>query len=248
MATIGTTSSTAIDPLEKIGKICRRHGIWLHADAAFSGTTAILPEKRDILKGSEYMDSFVFNPHKWMFTNFDCSAYFVKDTGLLIRTFEVHPEYLKTGVDSQIKNYRDWGIQLGRRFRALKLWFVLRSYGVKGLQEMVREHIRLAQIFKARVEEHKDFELMAPVSSSVVCFRLNDGRAEEKLNDLNSRFLGNLNKTGNLYLTHTVLKGKYVLRMVAGQRTTKEKHVSAAWGYDDGEGGRDIRCHGSGII
>jgi aromatic-L-amino-acid decarboxylase len=229
VATLGTTSSTAIDPLSAIGKISRRHGLWLHVDAAFAGTAAILPEKRDMLKGAEYMDSFVFNPHKWMFTNFDCSAYFVKDPGVLIRTFEVHPEYLKTGVDDQVKNFRDWGIQLGRRFRALKLWFVIRSYGVKGLQEMIREHIRLAEIFKNRVEEHKHFELMAPVSLSLVCFRLNDGRPEESLNGLNSQFLDSLNHTGKVFLTHTTLKGKYVLRMAIGQRTTEERHVRAAW-------------------
>ncbi|UCF86208.1 MAG: aminotransferase class V-fold PLP-dependent enzyme [Desulfobacteraceae bacterium] len=229
VATLGTTSSTAIDPLEAIGKICRRHGLWLHVDAAFAGTAAILPEKRDMLKGSKYMDSFVFNPHKWMFTNFDCSTYFVTDPSALIRTFEIHPEYLKTGVDAQVKNFRDWGIQLGRRFRALKLWFVIRFYGVSGLQEMIREHIQLADMFKNRVEEHEYFELMAPVSLSLVCFRLNDGRSEEALNSLNRQFLDNLNKTGKIYLTHTTLRGKYVLRMVIGQRTTKEQHVGEAW-------------------
>ncbi|NOR21923.1 MAG: aminotransferase class I/II-fold pyridoxal phosphate-dependent enzyme, partial [Candidatus Aminicenantes bacterium] len=134
VATLGTTSSTAIDPLAAIGKICRRHSLWLHVDAAFAGTAAILPEKKSMLEGAEDVDSFVFNPHKWMLTNFDCSAYFVKDPDVLIRTFEIHPEYLKTGLDAQVKNFRDWGIQLGRRFRALKLWFVIRSYGVEGLQ------------------------------------------------------------------------------------------------------------------
>jgi len=229
VATLGTTSSTAIDPLNAIGKICRRHGLWLHVDAAFGGTVAILPEKRSILEGAEYMDSFVFNPHKWMLTNFDCSAYFVRDPGALIRTFEIHPEYLKTGVDEKVKNFRDWGIQLGRRFRALKLWFVLRFYGVKGLQEMVREHIRIAQLFQQWVEDHNDFELMAPVSSSLVCFRLNDGRSEEVLNTLNKQFLESINQTGKVFLTHTALKGKYVLRMLVGQRTTEERHVREAW-------------------
>jgi len=229
VATLGTTSSTAIDPLNAIGKICHRHGLWLHVDAAFAGTIAILPENRGILDGAEYMDSFVFNPHKWMLTNFDCSAYFVRDPGALIRTFEIHPEYLKTGVDAKVNNYRDWGIQLGRRFRALKLWFVLRSYGVKGLQDMVREHIRIAQLFKQWVEDHNDFEIMAPVSSSLVCFRLNDGRSEDALNTLNSQFLESINQTGTVFLTHTALKGKYVLRMLVGQRTTEERHVREAW-------------------
>jgi len=229
VATLGTTSSTAVDPLDAIGKICRRYGLWLHVDAAFSGTAAILPEKRRMLEGAEHIDSFVFNPHKWMFTNFDCSAYFVKDPGTLIRTFEIHPEYLKTGLDAQVKNFRDWGIQLGRRFRALKLWFVIRFYGVEGLQEMVREHIRLAQLFKGWVEEHENFELMAPVSVSLVCFRLNDGRKEEALNDLNRQLLESLNQTGKVFLTHTALRGKYALRMAIASRTTEEKQVRAAW-------------------
>jgi aromatic-L-amino-acid decarboxylase len=229
VATLGTTSSTAIDPLEPIGKICRRYGVWLHVDAAFAGTAAILPEKKAMLNGAEYMDSFVFNPHKWMFTNFDCSAYFVKDPGALIRTFEIHPEYLKTGVDAQVKNFRDWGIQLGRRFRALKLWFVIRSYGIEGLQKMVRGHIRMAQDFKKWVEGHHAFELLAPVNLSVVCFRLNDGRPEEALEVLNKKFHESLNKTGKVYLTHTSLKGKYAIRMAIGQRTTEERHVKEAW-------------------
>jgi aromatic-L-amino-acid decarboxylase len=229
VATIGTTSSTAVDPLEPIGKICKRHGLWFHVDAAFSGTAAILPEKRNILEGAEHIDSFVFNPHKWMFTNFDCSAYFVKDPGTLVRTFEIHPEYLKTGLDAQVKNFRDWGIQLGRRFRALKLWFVIRFYGVEGLQKMVREHIRLAELFKGWIEQHEHFELMAPVNVSLVCFRLNDGRSEEALTDLNRKFLESINQTGKVFLTHTTLRGKYVLRMAIAQRTTEERHVKAAW-------------------
>ncbi|MFQ6109108.1 MAG: pyridoxal phosphate-dependent decarboxylase family protein [Candidatus Aminicenantales bacterium] len=229
VATMGTTSSTAIDPLASIGKICRRHGLWLHVDAAFAGTAAILPEKKEMMEGIEYVDSFVFNPHKWMFTNFDCSAYFVKDPASLVRTFEIQPEYLKTGVDAEVKNYRDWGIQLGRRFRALKLWFVIRSYGVEGLQRMVREHIRLAQMFKGWVEEHECFELMAPVPLSLVCFRLNDGRREEDLNELNRQLLERINEKGRVFLTQTTLREKYVLRMAIGSRTTEERHVREAW-------------------
>lgn len=229
IATLGTTSSTAIDPLDAIGKICSKYGLWLHVDAAYAGTAAILPEKRAMLEGAEYMDSFVFNPHKWMLTNFDCSAYFVRDPGTLIRTFEIHPEYLKTGVDAQVKNFRDWGIQLGRRFRALKLWFVIRSYGVEGLRKMVSEHIRLAQTFRGWVEDHESFELLAPVNLSVVCFRLNDGRPEEALDSLNRRFLEGLNKTGKVFLTQTTLKGKYAVRMAIGQGTTEKRHVGGAW-------------------
>jgi aromatic-L-amino-acid decarboxylase len=229
VATLGTTSSSAVDPLAPIGEICRRHGLWLHVDAAYAGTAAILPEKRWIIEGAENADSFVFNPHKWMLTNFDCSAYFVRDPGALIRTFEIHPEYLKTGIDAQVKNFRDWGIPLGRRFRALKLWFVIRSYGVEGLRKIVGEHIRLAQLFKGWVEEHEVFELMAPVDFSLVCFRLNDGRDEEALSDLNKQLLESLNQTGKVFLTHTSLRGKYVLRMAIAARTTQERHVREAW-------------------
>jgi aromatic-L-amino-acid decarboxylase len=229
VATLGTTSSTAIDPLESIGGICRRHGLYFHVDAAFAGTAAILPEMKWMMRGVEQADSFVFNPHKWMLTNFDCSAHFVKDPDLLVRTFEIHPEYLKTGLDAQVRNYRDWGIQLGRRFRALKLWFVLRFYGVEGIQSMVREHLRLAQVFKGWVEDHPWFELMAPVPLSLVCFRFNDGRREEELAMVNKALMEKVNATGKAFLTHTVLRGKYALRLVVGQRLTQERHVRQAW-------------------
>jgi aromatic-L-amino-acid/L-tryptophan decarboxylase len=229
-ATLGTTSSAGVDPLDKIGAICKEHDVWLHVDAAYAGTAAILPEKRWIMNGAEYADSFVFNPHKWLLTNFDCSAYFVKDPKMLKKTFEIHPEYLKTGVDALVNNYRDWGIQLGRRFRALKLWFVLRSYGVEGLQDMVREHIRLAQTLKQWINDDNRFELMAPVDFSLVCFRLNLGNmSENQLNELNRKLLESVNQTGRTLLTHTTLKGKYVIRFCIAQRTTKEEHVMRIW-------------------
>ena len=229
-ATLGTTSSTGVDPLKEIGKICEKYGIWLHVDAAYAGTAAVLPEKRWIMKGIEYVDSFVFNPHKWMLTNVDCSAYFVKDPDTLKKTFEIHPEYLKTGVDKIVNNYRDWGIHLGRRFRALKLWFVLRSYGVEGIQNMVREHIRLAQMLKQWIEDDPRFEVMAPVDFSLVCFRLNPKTlSEEQLTELNKQLLENVNKTGKTFLTHTVLKGKYVIRFCIAQRKTKQEHVEKTW-------------------
>jgi aromatic-L-amino-acid decarboxylase len=229
VATVGTTSSGAIDPLRAVGEICRKHGAWFHVDAAWAGTAALLPEKRWILDGVELADSFVFNPHKWMVTNFDCSAYFVKDPATLVRTFEIHPEYLKTGVDARVKNYRDWGIQLGRRFRALKLWFVIRSYGVEGLQAMVREHLRLAALVKDWVDGDGRFELLAPVDLGLVCFRLDDGREEGGLNELNRRLLERVNASGRVFLTHTTLRGKYAVRLVVGQRTTEERHVRGAW-------------------
>ena len=229
-ATLGTTSSAGIDPLDKIGPICNKHDLWLHVDAAYAGTAAILPEKRWIMNGVEYADSFVFNPHKWLLTNFDCSTYFVKDVNILKKTFEIHPEYLKTGVDEVVNNYRDWGIQLGRRFRALKLWFVLRSYGVEGLQNMVREHIQLAQVLKQWIEDDNHFELMAPVDFSLVCFRLKQkNMSENEVNELNRQLLESVNQTSRTLLTHTTLKGKYVIRFCIGQRTTKEEHVRSIW-------------------
>jgi aromatic-L-amino-acid decarboxylase len=229
VATVGTTSSGAVDPLRPIGEICRRHGVWLHVDAAWAGTAALVPEKRWILDGAEMADSFVFNPHKWMVTNFDCSAYFVREPEALVRTFEIHPEYLKTGVDAKVKNYRDWGIQLGRRFRALKLWFVVRSHGVEGLQAMVREHLRLAALVKDWIEADARFELLAPVDLALVCFRLNDGRDEAALDVLNRRLLDRVNAAGPVFLSHTTLGGKFTIRLVVGQRTTEERHVRGAW-------------------
>ncbi|MCW4034859.1 MAG: pyridoxal-dependent decarboxylase, partial [Candidatus Bathyarchaeota archaeon] len=215
---------------KEIGKICQKHGVWLHVDAAYAGTAAVLPEKRWIMNGVEYADSFVFNPHKWMLTNVDCSAYFVKDPETLKKTFEIHPEYLKTGVDKIVNNYRDWGIHLGRRFRALKLWFVLRSYGIEGIQNMVREHIRLAQMLKQWIEADSRFEVMAPVDFSLVCFRLNPKTlSEEQLTELNKQLLESVNKTGKTFLSHTVLKGKYVIRFCIAQRTTKQEHVEKTW-------------------
>jgi len=228
VATVGTTSSGAIDPLKPIGEICRKYQLWLHVDAAYAGTAAILPEKRWILEGAEYADSVVFNPHKWMLTNFDCSAFFIKDHQTLTRTFEIHPEYLKTGVDAVVKNFRDWGIQLGRRFRALKLWFVLRNYGVEGIKKIIRKHIHLAEMFKDELVQDRRFELLAPVYLSLVCFRLNDGREEQELNRVNQQLLEAINSTGKLFLTHTTLNDKFTLRLVVGQRTTEERHVRQA--------------------
>ena len=232
IATLGTTSSTAMDPLEPIGQICSRHGVWLHVDAAMAGTAAILPEMRHILQGVKLADSFVFNPHKWMFTNFDCSAYFCQDPSHLISTFEITPEYLKTDADRQVKNFRDWGIPLGRRFRALKLWFVIRHFGVKGLQEKIRLHLDLAREFAGWVHGDSRFELVAPVSLNLVCFRFNPrGRllAESELERINRELIEDLNRSGRLFLTHTKLNGKFTLRLCIGQTHTERRHVVHAW-------------------
>ncbi len=235
VATLGSTSSMAMDPVDKLDDICKKHRVWLHVDAAYAGTAAIAPEFRAWMKGVDQADSFVFNPHKWMLTNFDCSAYFVKDKSMLIRTFEIHPEYLKTAADKQVNNYRDWGIQLGRRFRALKLWFVLRSYGVEGLRHMVRSHVAMATEFATWIEQDKRFEFTAPPQLSLVCFRYNPGLAsgetlsEDRLTAINKNLLDAINTGGDVFLSHTVLNGKYTIRLQVGQRNTTTAHVRRVW-------------------
>lgn len=230
VATLGTTGTTAIDSLRAVGEICREKNIWLHVDGAMGGTALILPEMRWMADGIEYVDSIVFNPHKWMFTNFDCSAYFVRDAAALIHTFEILPEYLKTRTRGMVNDYRDWGIPLGRRFRALKLWAVIRTYGVERLQAMIREHIRLAAMLAGLIEAEKNFILMAPVPLTTVCFRYKpDGMSDEDANRLNEQINHSLNDRGRIYLTHTKIDGIYILRMVTSQTTVSEKHVLQAW-------------------
>jgi aromatic-L-amino-acid decarboxylase len=230
VATLGTTGTTAVDPLRAIGEICHENGIWLHVDAAMAGTALILPEFQWMLEGKEYIDSFVFNPHKWMFTNFDCTAYFVKDAGVLIKTFEVLPEYLKTRTRGKVNDYRDWGVPLGRRFRALKLWSVIRSYGTEGLRNKVRDHIRIAARLSEMISNESDFEILAPVIISVVCFRyIPSGYSEEQINALNEKLNHQLNDSGQLYLSHTILNGRYTLRMVTAQTNVTYEHVEKAW-------------------
>jgi aromatic-L-amino-acid/L-tryptophan decarboxylase len=231
VATLGTTGCTAIDPLAAIAGITNHYNIWLHVDAALAGTALILPEYRHMIEGIHLADSFVFNPHKWMFTNFDCSAYFVKDKEALIRTFGILPEYLKTGTRGQVNDYRDWGVPLGRRFRALKLWFVIRSFGIEGIRLKIREHIRLTDWFKLKIQADDQFELMAPVTLNLVCFRLHPKGIDDlkDLNPLNELLLSSLNATGKVYLTHTKLNGAYTLRMVIAQTYVQERHVHAAW-------------------
>jgi aromatic-L-amino-acid decarboxylase len=231
VATLGTTGSTAIDPLEKIASVASKYKVWLHVDAAFAGTALLLDEYKWMIKGIDQVDSFVFNPHKWMFTNFDCSAYFVKDKDLLINTFSVNPEYLRTKTQGTVNDYRDWGIPLGRRFRALKLWFVIRSFGLKGLKEKIRYHIALAKQFESWIEGDVRFEVVTPRTLNLVCFRFRPSGIddEEALNAINEKLKFALNDTGKLYLSHTKLNGAYTLRLVMGQTRVEEKHVKEAW-------------------
>jgi len=230
VGTVGTTSSTAIDPLAEIGPVCQRHDLWLHVDAALAGSAALLPEKRWIFDGLEHADSMVFNPHKWLLTNFDCSAYYVRDPEHLERTMTVNPEYLKTARDPEVHNFRDWGIPLGRRFRALKLWFVLRSYGAAGLREFLAAHIELAAEFAEWVEAAEDWEVLAPVPLNTVCFRWRPvGMDEDATAEANRLLMEKINAEGVIYLTHTKLGGVYCLRLAVGQRATKREHVEEAW-------------------
>jgi aromatic-L-amino-acid decarboxylase len=231
VAALGTTGSTAVDPLEDITAICQKYKIWLHVDAAYAGSALILPEYRWMTAGIEKADSFVFNPHKWLFTNFDCSAYFVKDSETLIDTFKLVPEYLKTQIPEHVNDYSNWGIQLGRRFRALKLWFVIRSFGLKGLQDKLRHHIALAGELKSWIEEHPDFEIMAPALFSLVCFRFHPRGTDdiETLNLLNEKLLMAVNGTGAMYISHTKLGENYTLRISVSQTMVEKKHVKKAW-------------------
>jgi aromatic-L-amino-acid decarboxylase len=233
VATLGTTGSTAIDPLSGIAEITRRHNIWLHVDAAFAGSALVLPEYRWMIEGIEHVDSFVFNPHKWMFTNFDCSAYFVRDPATLTRTFEVVPEYLRKHTTSPVMNYRDWGIPLGRRFRALKLWFVIRNFGVEEIQARFRHHIALAKELEQEIRSSPDFELLAPRTLSLVCFRYRPAGVsdEQQINDINELLERTLNDSGRLYLSHTKLDNRYTLRIAIGQTRVERRHVMEAWKF-----------------
>ncbi len=224
-ATVGTTSSNAVDPLAAIGAICREQGIWLHVDGAMAGTAAVCPEYRWMLKGIDLADSFCFNPHKWMFTNFDCDCFFVADRRSLIMALTILPEYLRNAatVSGAVIDYRDWQVSLGRRFRSLKLWFVIRHYGVEGLRHHIRRHIALAQEFKTWVEADADFELAAPAPFNLVCFRHRGGDV------VNQAIMDRLNASGALYLSHTKLDGKFTLRMSIAQTHTEARHVEAAW-------------------
>ena len=231
VATIGTTGSTAVDPLRAVGEICKKFDIWLHVDAALAGTAMVIPEHRWMIDGVEYADTFVFNPHKWMFTNFDCSAYFVRDSEALTRTFDIHPEYLKTKEENEVNNYRDWGVQLGRRFRALKLWFVIRTYGVEGIRNTVENHINLANEIAGKIDEAPDFERLAPVPLNTICFRYTpkDINDKDELNRINEKLLEAINDTGEAYFTHTTLRGTYTIRFVIGQTYVEKRHVDEAW-------------------
>ena len=245
--TVGTTSTSSVDPVDAIADICERHNIWLHVDTAYAGSTAIVPEFRHHftgrdpadsaphsalrtphLKGWERADSIVVNPHKWLFTPFDLSVLYCKDLNVLKEAFSLVAEYLKTSDEQTVKNGMDYGIQLGRRFRALKLWFVIRYFGVEGLVARLREHCRLARLFASWVDESPNFEMLAPVPFALVCFRACPAGVDD-LNALNEKIMNDINASGEAYLSHTKLNGKFKLRMSVGSIRVEERHIMKVW-------------------
>ncbi|MFN2454414.1 MAG: aspartate aminotransferase family protein [Pyrinomonadaceae bacterium] len=238
VATVGTTSTTSIDPVNDIADVCEAHKLWLHVDAAYGGSAAVVPEMRFVLDGCERADSIVTNPHKWLFAPIDCSALYCRRMDILRRAFSLVPEYLRTtDAPEEVRNGMDYGVQLGRRFRALKLWMVMRYFGQEGLAARIREHWRLARLFASWVEASNDWELSAPVPFGLVCFRARpqiapDDTAEQRdahLNALNEAVMHNVNATGEVFLSHTKLHDSLVLRLAVGNIRTTEKHVRRAW-------------------
>ncbi len=224
-ATMGTTSSNAFDPVADVARVAQAHNLWLHVDAAMSGTAVLCPEFRHLQNGVEFADSYSFNPHKWMFTTFDCDCFWVADRSALIRSLSILPEYLRNQATESgaVIDYRNWQLPLGRRFRSLKLWFVIRHYGIEGLQHHIRRHVELAQQFADWVRNDSRFELAAPAPLNLVCFRHKGGDA------INQQIMENLNRSGYLFLTHTKLNGKFTLRLCVGQTNTEARHVENAW-------------------
>jgi aromatic-L-amino-acid decarboxylase len=229
VATVGTTSTTSIDPVAQIAEVTRERNVWLHVDAAYAGSAAIVPEFRSMLDGVELADSLVLNPHKWMFVPMDLSVLFLRDESIVRRAFSLVPEYLTTPEAGAV-NYMDYGLQLGRRFRALKLWFVLRHFGAEGIRERLRHHIALAQEFASWVREEPDWEVMAPHPFSVVCFcYAPPGLDEPALETLNAEILRAVNATGEIFLSHTKIDGRYAIRLAIGNLRTQRSDVEYAW-------------------
>jgi aromatic-L-amino-acid decarboxylase len=226
VATIGTTSTTSVDDVSAIGEICERNDIFLHVDMAYAGSALVLPELQHHLKGIEKADSIVTNPHKWFFTPFDLSVLYVKDVDLLKQTFSLVPEYLK--VAEAVTNQMDYGVQLGRRFRSLKLWFVMRYFGQDGLRARIRDHIKLAQLFTMWVEMSENFEIMSETTFALVCFRACPPGVED-LDALNEKIMNEINASGEAYLSHTKLNGKFTLRLSVGSIRVEERHLRKVW-------------------
>ena len=233
IATIGTTSTTSIDPVSDISEVCRKYEMWLHVDAAYGGCAAIVPQKRHVFSGWENADSIIVNPHKWMFTPLDCSVLYCRRPEILKRAFSLTPEYLRTAEEGQVKNMMDYGVSLGRRFRALKLWMIFRSLGHEKMSRTIKEHINYANKLAKMIEDHSDFEMMAPVPFSTLVFRFYprkvEGRPLSEINNLNERLLDAVNQTGEVFLSHTKLRGKFGIRLAIGNLKTRWEDVLLAW-------------------
>jgi aromatic-L-amino-acid decarboxylase len=232
VATVGTTSTTGIDPVTAIAEICRANGLWLHVDAAYGGIAAMVPSHAHVLAGADLADSLVVNPHKWLFTPFDLSAFYCRRMDVVRAAFALTPEYLRTPSDEARRDLMDTGIQLGRRFRALKLWMILRSYGARNLRERIAAHLGLAREFASWVDAHPDFERLAPVPFSVICFRWNPaagGLTSEQLDAANQALLDDVNRSGEVFLSHTRIGGRLALRLAIGHLRTTDEHVRRAW-------------------
>jgi aromatic-L-amino-acid decarboxylase len=232
IATVGTTSTTSVDPVHEIAAVCNEHRLWLHVDAAYGGAMALLPEGRHVMNGVEAADSIVVNPHKWLFVPLDFSALYLRRPELLRATFSLVPEYLRGDAEQAERNYMDYGIQLGRRFRALKAWMVIRAFGREGLAARIREHIRLARLFATWLDADPQFELLAPVMMAVVCFRVvpqvveNMAPVDQEIDSLNRRLVEAINRSGEAYLTHTHLNGRIAMRLAVGNILTTERHLA----------------------
>ena len=230
ISTYGTTGTVAFDSINEIALIAKKYKIWHHIDAAYAGSALFLDEYKKDINNIKHADSFLFNPHKWMLTNFDCSLYYVKDEEKLIKTLEIHPEYLKTS-SKNIKNYKDWSIQLGRRFRALKLWFVIRSYGINGIKKYLKNHINLAKYLKDIILNDENFELTTKQNMNMINFRFNPKKSKNnsEINKLNIRLIDKLNKTGKIYLSHTMINEIYSIRMPIGSTTVGIENIKSSW-------------------
>jgi aromatic-L-amino-acid decarboxylase len=230
VATVGTTSTTSIDPVPAIADVCQAEGLWLHVDAAYGGSAAVEPSLRQVLDGCDRADSLVLNPHKWLFVPVDLSVLYTRKPDVLRAAFSVVPDYLRTAEEAVAPNFMDYGVSLGRRFRALKLWMVMRAFGHEGLAARIREHVRLAQVFRSWVEDDPAFEVVAPSPFSVVCFRARfPGVPPEEEDARNQAVMDAVNATGEAYLSHTKLGGRTVLRLAIGNIRTEERHVRRAW-------------------
>lgn len=231
IATIGTTSTTSVDPIESIASICEQFGLWLHVDAAYGGSAAVLPEKRFLFNGWEQADSIIINPHKWLFTPIDCSVLFCRRPEILKQAFSLTPEYLRTPEAGEVKNYMEYGVALGRRFRALKLWLVIRSFGIEKIQSILRQHIAFAQRLATMMQQNDQVELLAPVPFSTVVFRFvpDTHFDDDQLNRFNEQLLERVNRTGAVFLSHTKLRDRFALRLAIGNIKTTWEDVQLAW-------------------